>query len=210
VAVIDEIKEALCAGDASKVQDGVRQALLEGLVPAEIINDGLIAAMNITSVRFKNRQIYMPDVMVAVRAMRAGMDILQPLLAGDAGKEKGTMVIGTVKGDLHDIGKNLVKMMMEGSGFKVVDLGVDVPAEKFVQAVREIKPQLVCLSALLTTNMPQMKEVIAKLAPYRGEIKVMIGGAPITEQFAREIGADGYAQDAASAVDMASALLRLA
>jgi corrinoid protein of di/trimethylamine methyltransferase len=207
--ILDEIKEALYAGDMNKIQDGVNQALQQGLEPAEIINDGLIAAMNVIGVKFKNDEIYMPEVLVSARAMHAGMDILKPLLTGDAVQEKGTMVLGTVKGDLHDIGKNLVKMMMEGAGFKVVDLGVDVPTEKFVQAVQEFRPQLVGLSALLTTTMTMMKSTVAELKACcnGGKVKVIIGGAPVTERFAGEIGADGYAPDAASAVDKARELL---
>lgn len=210
MAVIDEIKTALMAGNMNKVKAGVTEALEEGLAPADIINDGLIAAMNVIGVRFKNNEIYMPEVLVAARAMHAGMDILKPLLTGDALKEKGTMVVGTVKGDLHDIGKNLVSMMVEGAGFKVVDLGVDVPVERFVQAVDEHGAQVVGLSALLTSTMGQMKGVVAGLASRRDRVKIVIGGAPVTQKYADEIGADGYAPDAASAVDLVRELLGVA
>lgn len=207
MATLDEIKAALMVGNINKVKEGVTQALEEGLAPADIINDGLIAAMNVIGVKFKNNEIYMPEVLVAARAMHAGMDILKPLLTGNAVKEKGTMVIGTVKGDLHDIGKNLVMMMMEGAGFKVIDLGTDVTVEKFVQAVQEHKPQVVGISALLTSTMAQMKNTVDGLAAYRNQVKVIVGGAPVTQKFADEIGADGYAPDAASAVDKVRELL---
>jgi len=210
VAILEDIQIALMAGDANRVKEGVEQAVSAGLAPADIINDGLIAAMNVVGVKFKNDEIYMPEVLVAARAMHAGMDVLKPLLTGDAVREKGTLVIGTVKGDLHDIGKNLVIMMMEGAGFKVVDLGVDVATERFVQAVEDHQPQVVGLSALLTTTMVQMKHTVSALAAYRAQVKVMVGGAPVTEKFAREIGADGYAPDAASAVDLVREMLGVA
>ncbi|MDA8335700.1 MAG: corrinoid protein [Peptococcaceae bacterium] len=208
--IIEEIKTALMAGNMNKVKEGANKALEEGLAPADIINDGLIAAMSVIGVQFKNNEIYMPEVLVAARAMHAGMDVLKPLLAGDAVQDRGTMVIGTVKGDLHDIGKNLVVMMMEGAGFKVVDLGVDVTTEKFVQAVTGHKAQIVGLSALLTSTMAQMKGTVQALEPYRGQVKVIVGGAPVTRKFADEIGADGYAPDAASAVDRVRELLGVA
>jgi len=210
VPVLEEIKEALMAGNANKVREAVTRAVEEGVPPGTIINDGLIAAMNIIGVKFKNNEVYVPEVLVAARAMHAGMDVVKPLLTGDALQEKGTMVIGTVKGDLHDIGKNLVIMMMEGAGFKMIDLGIDVPPEKFIQAVEEYKPQVVGLSALLTSTMMQMKKTVEALAPYRHAIKVIVGGAPVTQKFAEEIGADGYAPDAASAVDKVKELLGLA
>jgi corrinoid protein of di/trimethylamine methyltransferase len=210
MAILEEIKEALMAGNANKVREGVSKALEEGVAPTTIINDALIAAMNVVGVKFKNNEIYVPEVLVAARAMHAGMEVVKPLLTGDSLKEKGTMVIGTVKGDLHDIGKNLVIMMMEGAGFKVIDLGIDVPAEKFVQAVEEHKPQVVGMSALLTSTMMQMKKTIEALAAYRDRIKIIVGGAPVTQKFADEIGADGYAPDAASAVDKVKELLGIA
>lgn len=210
MAILEEIKEALMAGNANKVREGVSKALEEGIAPTTIINDALIAAMNVVGVKFKNNEIYVPEVLVAARAMHAGMEVVKPLLTGDSLKEKGTMVIGTVKGDLHDIGKNLVIMMMEGAGFKVIDLGIDVPAEKFVQAVEEHKPQVVGMSALLTSTMMQMKKTIEALAAYRDRIKIIVGGAPVTQKFADEIGADGYAPDAASAVDKVKELLGIA
>ncbi|SMB99916.1 5-methyltetrahydrofolate--homocysteine methyltransferase [Thermanaeromonas toyohensis ToBE] len=210
MAILEEIKEALMAGNANKVREGVNKALEEGIAPTTIINDALIAAMNVVGIKFKNNEIYVPEVLVAARAMHAGMEVVKPMLAGDSLQEKGTMVIGTVKGDLHDIGKNLVIMMMEGAGFKVIDLGIDVPAEKFVQAVEEHKPQVVGMSALLTSTMMQMKKTIEALAAYRDRIKIIVGGAPVTQKFADEIGADGYAPDAASAVDKVKELLGIA
>jgi 5-methyltetrahydrofolate--homocysteine methyltransferase len=168
--------------------------------------------MNEVGRRFKNNEFYVPEVLIAARAMHAAMDVLKPLLAASDVQPVGTVVIGTVKGDLHDIGKNLVAMMLEGGGFNVIDLGVDVSPEKFLQAVREHKPNIVGLSALLTTTMPAMKTTIEALkeAGVRDQVKVIIGGAPVTQRFADEIGADGYAPDAASAVDVARQLLGIA
>lgn len=158
-------------------------------------------------VKFKNNEVYVPEVLISARAMHAGMDVVKPLLSEAEVRDKGTILAGTVKGDLHDIGKNLVHMMLEGAGYKVIDLGVDVSAEKFAQAVEEHKPQIVGLSALLTTTMINMKSTIERLKAY--PVKVMIGGAPVTQKFADEIGADAYAPDAATAVDKAEQLMRL-
>ena len=186
------------------------QAALEAGEPAEkILKDGLIAAMEGLGVKFKNGEIYIPEVLIAARAMHAGMAILKPILAKAPGVMMGKVVVGTVKGDLHDIGKNLVVMMLEGGGFEVVDLGIDVPAEKFIEAIRTHRPQVVGMSALLTTTMMEMKNTIQSFegAGLRKVVKVVIGGAPVTEKFAKEIGADGYAPDAASAVDTVKSLL---
>lgn len=210
MVVLEEIREALMAGNVNKVREGVSKALEEGLDPSIIINEGLIAAMNVIGVKFKNNEVYVPEVLIAARAMHAGMDVVKPLVSGDALQEKGTMVIGTVKGDLHDIGKNLVIMMMEGAGFKVVDLGIDVAPEKFIRAVEEHKPEVVGISALLTSTMPQMKKTVEALSPYRDRVKIIVGGAPVTQKFADEIGADGYAPDAAAAVDKVKELLGIA
>ncbi|NLW07056.1 MAG: cobalamin-binding protein [Clostridia bacterium] len=207
MAALEALKEALMAGNANKVREEVQKALEAGIEPGTIINDGLIAAMSVIGVKFKNNEVYVPEVLVAARAMHAGMDVVKPLLAGGELGNKGTFVIGTVKTDLHDIGKNLVAMMMEGVGFKVVDLGIDVPVEKFVQAVEEHKPQIVGISALLTSTMMQMKKTVDGLAAYRDQIKIMVGGAPVTQKFADEIGADGYAPDAASAAELAVKLV---
>ncbi|ACL20667.1 corrinoid protein [Desulfitobacterium hafniense] len=199
--ILDEIKEALMKGDANQVREQAAKAVAEGLDPVTIINDGFITAMSIIGTKFKNNEVYVPEVLVAARAMHAGMDAVKPFLAGDALQEKGTVLIGTVKGDLHDIGKNLVIIMLQGGGFKVVDLGIDVSAEKFVEAVKENKPDVVAISALLTSTIINMKGVIEGLADYRDQVKIIVGGAPVTQDFADKIGADAYAPDAASAVE---------
>ena len=207
MSTLDEIKTALVSLDIPQVQCKIRQALAESLGPATVLDEGLIAGMKIIGDRFKEGEIYMPEVMVAAKAMHAGMAILKPLLIGAAHQVKGTVVIGTVKGDLHDIGKNLVVMMLEGAGFEVIDLGVDVPPEKFITAIESHHPQVVALSALLTSTMPQLQATVRQLAPYRGKLHVIVGGAPITQQYADKIGADGYAPDAASAVDRVKELM---
>lgn len=200
---LNEISETLQRGDAGKVEELVRQALKEEVVPKDILENGLIKGMNTIGVKFKNNEVYVPEVLIAARAMHAGMDVLKPKLAETGVKNIGKVVIGTVKGDLHDIGKNLVKMMLEGAGFEVIDLGVDVSAEKFVSAVKEYHPDILGMSALLTTTMINMTEVIQSLqsAELRERVKVMIGGAPITQNYAEQIGADGYSPDAASAAE---------
>ncbi|WP_427365636.1 corrinoid protein [Candidatus Caldatribacterium saccharofermentans] len=209
--ILDQIARELFAGNAKAVAELVEKALNEGLSPQEILNDGLIKGMNEVGAKFKANEIYVPEVLIAARAMKAGMEILRPKLVETGVEPVARMVIGTVKGDLHDIGKNLVAMMMEGAGFEIIDLGIDVPAEKFIQAVREHKPQLVGMSALLTTTMIQIRENIKafKEAGIRDSVKIMVGGAPVTQKFADEVGADGYAPDAASAVDKAKELLGL-
>jgi len=177
--------------------------------PAEILTKGLIAGMSVVGERFKKNEIYVPEVLIAARAMHAGMDVLKPLLTESGVQPKGVFAIGTVKGDLHDIGKNLVMMMVEGAGYKVLDLGVDVTPEKFVQSVKD-GAEVIGMSALLTTTMPSMKITIdaIKAAGMRDKVKIMVGGAPLTQAYADEIGADGYAPDAASAVDVANKLLK--
>lgn len=207
MSILQEMQEAVISGNAGKVKECAEKAVAEGIEVSAILNDGLIAGMNVIGVRFKNNEVYVPEVLVAARAMHAGMAVVKPLIADAGIQEKGTVVIGTVKGDLHDIGKNLVMMMLEGAGYKVIDLGIDVPSGKFIQAVEEHKPQIVGLSALLTTTMTQMKATVEQLQPYRDHVKVMVGGAPVTQKFADEIGADAYAPDAASAVDKAKELL---
>ena len=200
-----DISEALQIGDADSVREMVGTALIEGVSPKEILNNGLIDGMNIIGMKFKNSEVYVPEVLIAARAMYAGMDLLKPKLVETGIKNIGKVVIGTVKGDLHDIGKNLVKMMLEGAGFEVIDLGVDVSAEKFVSAVKEHHPDIVGMSALLTTTMLNMNEVIQSLqsADLRENVRVMIGGAPVTQKYAEQIGADSYSPDAASAVEAA-------
>lgn len=210
--VLEQLAKELFAGNAKGVAELTNKALAEGLKPSEVLNDGLIKGMNEVGVKFKANEIYVPEVLIAARAMKAGMEILKPKLIESGVEPVAKMIIGTVKGDLHDIGKNLVAMMMEGAGFEIIDLGIDVPAEKFIQAVKEINPQVVGMSALLTTTMVQIKENIKAFqdAGVRNNVKVLIGGAPVTQKFTDEVGADGYAPDAASAVDKAKELLGIA
>ncbi len=204
-----DISEALQRGDASTVEKLVRLSLAEGLTPKEILEKGLIQGMDIIGEKFKKNEVYVPEVLIAARAMHAGMDVLKPKLTETGVKNIGKVIIGTVKGDLHDIGKNLVKMMLEGAGFEVIDLGVDVGEEKFIEAIKEQKPNIVGMSALLTTTMINMPKVInaIKNAGLREKVKIMIGGAPITKNYAEQIGADGYSPDAASAVTDAKKLI---
>ena len=206
---LNNVSEALQKGDADTVSKLVSQALEEKQTPKDILEDGLIKGMNIIGVKFKNNEVYVPEVLIAARAMHAGMDVLRPKLVETGVKTIGTVVIGTVKGDLHDIGKNLVKMMLEGAGFEVVDLGVDTSSEKFVEAVKEHQPHIVGMSALLTTTMVNMPEVIKALetAGIRDKVKIMIGGAPVTQNYAEQIGADAYSPDAASAVEDAKEII---
>jgi 5-methyltetrahydrofolate--homocysteine methyltransferase len=211
MADLQGLAEALIRGDRETVAKLTQEAVDEGVSPKQILDDGLVAGMNVVGARFKANEFYVPEVLIAARAMHAGMDILKPLLAESDVAPAGVVAIGTVKGDLHDIGKNLVAMMLEGAGFDVRDLGVDVAPERFVEEVGN-GAQVVALSALLTTTMPSMADVInaAQEAGVRGQVKVMIGGAPVTQNYADEIGADGYAPDAASAVDKARELLGVA
>jgi 5-methyltetrahydrofolate--homocysteine methyltransferase len=198
------IAEALIAGNAAKVKELVQAAANEKVAPQKILDQGLIAGMEVVGVRFKNCEVYVPEVLVAARAMHAGMEILEPLLAAAGVKARGVFVIGTVKGDLHDIGKNLVAMMMKGAGWKVVDLGVDVDPPKLVQAAIDEKADVLGLSALLTTTMVNMKAVIELAKNKDCKAKIMVGGAPLTQSYANEIGAHGFAPDAASAVEVAT------
>jgi len=204
-----EISEALINGKAPVVVELTNKALAEGKTPQEILNEALIPGMDVVGKKFKANEFYVPEVLVAARAMQGGLNILKPLLAKAGVKQIGTIVIGTVKGDLHDIGKNLVAMMLEGAGFKVVDLGIDVSPEKFINAATENDAQMIGMSALLTTTMPSMKNTIEALrvAGLADKIKTFIGGAPVTQKYADEIGAHGYSPDAASAVDKAKELL---
>lgn len=210
MADLEKIAQAVIGGKAEEVKTYVQQALGEGLGPKKVLDEGLIAGMNIIGKRFKNNEVYVPEVLIAARAMHAGMNVLKPILAESGVKPIAKIAVGTVKGDLHDIGKNLVIMMLQGAGFEMVDLGIDLPPEKFVEAAKD-GAQIVGLSALLTTTMPAMKEAIdvLKEAGVRNNIKIMVGGAPVTQEYADEIGADGYAPDAASAVDKAKELLKL-
>jgi len=209
--ILEEIADNLIRGQAPKVKELTQKAINEGFSPKEILDKGLISGMSVVGDKFKKNEFYVPEVLIAARAMHAGMDVLRPLLTKSGVKPVATVAIGTVKGDLHDIGKNLVGMMLEGAGFQVIDLGIDVSPEKFVNAGRE-GAHIIGMSALLTTTMPGMKTTIEalKATGLRNKVKVMIGGAPITQSYADEIGADGYGRDAATAVDVAKKLLRLA
>jgi 5-methyltetrahydrofolate--homocysteine methyltransferase len=202
MADFEGIAEGLIAGNANKVKELIQAAVDEGTEPQEVLDQGLIAGMEVVGGRFKNCEIYVPEVLVSARAMHAGLDILEPLLAKSGAKSKGTFVVGTVKGDLHDIGKNLVAMMMKGAGWKVVDLGVDVDPEKFVQAAIDENANAIGLSALLTTTMENMGKVVDLAKNKKCKARIVVGGAPLTQSYADKIGADGYAADAATAVEV--------
>ncbi len=207
-ALLEQIKELLMKGKANDVKALVQKALDEKIPAGDILNKGLLGGMSIIGERFKKNEVYVPEVLIAARAMKAGMELLKPALAAAKVEPKGVVVIGTVKGDLHDIGKNLVGMMLEGAGFKVIDAGINVEAAKFVEVARSNNASLIGASALLTTTMTNMKEVVdtLKASDLAGKVKLMIGGAPVTQAFCDEIGADGYAADAASAADLAKLL----
>lgn len=207
MADLKALGDAVISGDQAKALELTKAALAEGVSPAEILNNGLIAGMNIIGIRFKNNEIYIPEVLIAARAMKTAMEVLAPKLI-EAGVEPiGKAVLGTVQGDLHDIGKNLVVMMLKGAGFDVIDLGVDVSPQKFVDKIKEAKPKIVGLSSLLTTTMPAMEKSVKAFKAAGLSVKVMIGGAPVTQNYADKVGADGYAPDAASAVDLAKSLI---
>lgn len=203
------IADALIAGKDKDVAALTEQAVNEGTTAKEILDGGLIAGMSVIGKRFKDCEIFLPEVLVAARAMKAGMEILKPLLATESDAMIGKVVLGTIKGDLHDIGKNLVGFMLEGAGFEVIDLGVDVAPDQFIQACQDNNAGIIGLSALLTTTMIGMKDVIDKCQELnlRETVKVVVGGAPLTQDFAQEIGADGFAQDAPGAVELCKELL---
>lgn len=205
---LKSLYDAVVEGDAEAVENGVKTVLADGLPAEKILNEALIPAMGEVGRLFEAQEYYVPEMLISARAMQAGLALLKPMLAQSGNQARGEIVIGTVKGDLHDIGKNLVVMMLEGAGFKVTDLGVDVPPEKFVQAVRE-GAQLVGMSAMLTTTMPSMKLTIDALkdAGVRDQVKVMVGGAPLTQAYAEQIGADGFSPDASAAVRKADELI---
>ncbi len=208
--ILQGIKESVIAGSAPKVKELVDQAIKENLGVEKILNEGLIAGMMVVGTKFKNNEFYVPEVLIAARAMHAGMDVMEPHIAAAGIKPVAKVAIGTVKGDLHDIGKNLVVMMWKGAGFAVDDLGIDVPPEKFVEAAKN-GAAAIGLSALLTTTMVSMKDVIEalKTAGVREQVKIIIGGAPVTQSYADEIGADAYAADAATAVDKVKEALKV-
>lgn len=206
----EQFHTALSEGKVDEVKQLTQGALNSGESAERALKEGLIQGMERIGARFKNGEIYIPEVLIAARAMHAGLAVLKPVLSKSSTAMTGKVVIGTVKGDLHDIGKNLVAMMLEGGGFEVTDLGTDVSPEKFVESLKQSQAQIVGMSALLTTTMGQMKATIQALetAGLRNKVKVLVGGAPVTERFAREVGADGYAPDAASAVDLAKSFVR--
>jgi corrinoid protein of di/trimethylamine methyltransferase len=205
MSILDEISQYLQDGKAKTVKELVQKALDDGIGAETILNDGLLKGMGVIGGKFKRDEVYVPDVLIAARAMKAGTDILKPALVKGGVKAAGKVVLGTVAGDLHDIGKNIVRMMMEGKGLEVIDIGVDVPAEKFIETAINENAQIIACSALLTTTMNEMKVVIdaAKAANIRNKVTFMIGGAPITDSFCKNIGADIYTPDAASAAEEA-------
>ena len=207
MADLKALSEAVIKGDQNTAVEITKAAIEEGTAAESILNEGLVAGMDVIGGRFKKNEVYIPEVLIAARAMKMAMEILEPELVKAGVEPVGTLLIGTAKGDLHDIGKNLVAMMLKGAGFEVIDLGVDVAPEKFVEQAKSSGSQLIGVSALLTTTMPGMEEVIKSLKDAGISAKVMIGGAPVTQAYADKIGADGYAADAASAVDVAKSLV---
>jgi len=209
MTVLSDLSDAIIGGDHARAGDLTRQAIAQGLPPKAILDDGLIAGMTVVGDRFREHEIFLPDVLLAARAMYAGMDLLKPLLIREGIPAIGKVVIGTVRGDLHDIGKNLVGIMLKGAGFEVIDLGHDVPPQKMVDTAREQGATVIGMSALLTTTMPAMREVVELLRAQGldGRIRTVIGGAPVTAAFAREIGADAYGFDAGNAVDVVKGLV---
>jgi 5-methyltetrahydrofolate--homocysteine methyltransferase len=203
------LAESIIKGDNINSRN-IAQKLVADRVPAiEILNDGLVPGMDVVGKKFKDKEIYLPEVLMSARAMKAAMEIIKPLLSGSSAERKGTVILGTVKGDIHEIGKNLVGMMLEGGGYTVIDLGVDVPPEKFIEGIKRYEARLIGMSALLTTTMPAMKTVIdmLKADSETTGVKVMVGGAPLNQEFADSIGADGYSPDAPGAVDLAGKLI---
>jgi 5-methyltetrahydrofolate--homocysteine methyltransferase len=206
-ADLKALGDAIIKGDANTAIQITKDAIAEGMPAEKILNEGMIAGMNIIGVRFKNNEVYIPEVLIAARAMKMAMQVLEPELVKAGVQPVGKFVIGTVKGDLHDIGKNLVAMMLKGAGFDVIDLGVDVPEARFIEKTKASGAHLVGMSALLTTTMPSMEKTLKAIKEAGLKVKVMIGGAPVTQNYADKIGADGYAADAATAVDVAKRLI---
>jgi 5-methyltetrahydrofolate--homocysteine methyltransferase len=209
MADLEALKNAVIKGDQKTAKEITAKALQEGTDPETVLNKGLIAGMNIVGAAFKKNEVYVPEVLISARAMKMAMEILEPKLVEAGVEPVGTVVIGTVQGDLHDIGKNLVVMMLKGAGFSVVDIGTDAPPAKFVEAVKSNGAKLAGLSALLTTTMPMMDKTVAAFKQAGMNTQIMVGGAPVTQEYATKIGAAGYAPDAASAVDVARSLLGL-
>ena len=211
MTIFEKIADEVQKGNSETVEDLVKEALSTEVPVEGILNEGLVEGMNIVGEKFKNNECFIPEVLVSARAMKVGLDILKPRLAESNVKSRGKVVIGTIQGDLHDIGKNIVAMLLQGAGFEVVDLGADVPIDRFVESAKNEKADLLGMSALLITTMINMKEVIQGLkdAGLKDDVKVIVGGAPVTRDYADRIGADGYAPDAASGVDVAKKLLNL-
>ena len=209
MSILNDISSWLQQGRAPKVKACVQQALDEGIPAGEILEKGLLDGMNIIGQKFKNNEVFVPEVLIAARAMTKGTELLRPYLVADGVEEKGTVVLGTVKGDLHDIGKNLVRMMMEGKGLKVIDLGVDVPVEKFMEAARENDAKIIACSALLTTTIGEIRNVIQEVTDegLRDKVKIIVGGGPVTQDFADEVGANGYGKDIFGAIDTVNRIL---
>ncbi len=207
MADLQELSEAIIAGDQKNALEITKSAIQQGTKAKKILDEGLIAGMNTVGKKFKNNEVYIPEVLIAARAMKSAMQILEPELVKAGVEPVGSLIVGTVQGDLHDIGKNLVAMMLKGAGFNVIDLGVDVAPEEFAAQAKEANVQLVGLSALLTTTMPSMEKTIKAIKNAGLSAKIMIGGAPVTQDYADKIGADGYSPDAASAVDLAKSLI---
>ena len=207
--ILEQMQKDLYEGKFDEVESATKTALDQGMAAQEILNNGLIAGMNVVGRDFKAGDLFIPEVLMCAKAMHAGLDVLRPLLAESGAESLGKVILGTVAGDLHDIGKNLVSMMLKGAGFEIVDLGTDVKPEQFVTAVRDEGADLIGMSAMLTTTMLSMKSTIAALeeAGIRDKVKVIVGGAPVTSKFAQDIGADSYAPDAGAAVDTARNLL---
>jgi len=206
MGILEEISINLQQGKAKVVKELVQNAIDEGMDAQTILEEGLLAGMSIIGGKFKNNEVYVPEVLIAARAMNTGSALLKPLLISSGVKAKGKVVLGTVKGDLHDIGKNLVRMMMEGKGLEVYDIGIDVPADKFVEKANEVDAQIIACSALLTTTMPEIKNVVEAIekAGIRNKVTIMVGGAPVTDAFCKQVGADIYTPDAASAAEEAA------
>jgi len=206
---LQQIKDAVITRQRAEIEGLVTRAIEEGIEPKSIIDQGLISAMDVIGKQFSDSEIFVPEMLVSALTMKLGLDRVKPLLKSEESEPKGTIIVGTVKGDIHDIGKNIVKMMLEGAGFEVFDLGVDLTVEKLIEQIKAIKPDILGLSALLTTTMPEMKRAIQELEAkgLKEKVKVMVGGAPLSSSFAEEIGADGYGADAAEAVVLARQLI---
>ena len=206
---LDEIRDAVIGGKHKDIEDLVKAAIEDNVNLSELIDNAMIAAMDVVGQRFSDGEIFVPEMLVSAKTMKMGLDIIKPLLEDNTAESKGTIIMCTVKGDMHDIGKNLVIMMLEGAGFNVIDLGVDLSVEKLIEQVEEVKPEILGLSALLTTTMPEMQKVIETLEEkgLRNNVKVIVGGAPVDAAFAQKIGADGYGADATEAVKQARRLI---